>query len=138
MIRKEIVIAMIVLGLVGMACGLTAGLSGDNAGTGRPGPADMAPEAQSGERLFSERECKACHVAGAGVVAPPLAGLFGETVTLESGETVTVDEDYIRESILSPGEKIVLGYNPIMPDFEGEITEEELAALVEYIRSLKE
>jgi cytochrome c oxidase subunit 2 len=75
-------------------------------------------------------------VAAAGQVAPSLDGVFGESVPLENGETVIADEDYIRESILSPQEKIVAGYEPIMPSYEGRLSEEELEALVEYVKSL--
>jgi cytochrome c oxidase subunit II len=64
-------------------------------------------------------------------------GLFGKTVTTQSGESVTVDEAYIRESILQPSAKVVAGYQPIMPTFQGIVTEEQLLQLVEYVKSLK-
>ena len=63
-------------------------------------------------------------------------GLFGTTVTLQSGATVTADESYLRESILQPRANIVAGYQPIMPSFQGQINAEELTQLIAYIKSL--
>ena len=65
-----------------------------------------------------------------------LEGLFGKTVTLQSGETITVDEAYVRESILNPAAKIAAGFQPIMPTFQGLVTEEQLLELIEYVKSL--
>jgi cytochrome c oxidase subunit 2 len=136
MVRKEMLIIPIVLALAAMACGLFAEDPGDTVATVAKSLDAGSPDAQTGAELFSQNECTACHVKAAGVLAPPINGLYGETVTLETGETVTVDEDYLRESILTPEKKIVAGYNPIMPAFEGRISDAELAALVEYIKSL--
>ena len=66
-----------------------------------------------------------------------LAGLFGKSVTLQNGDTVAVDEAYVRESILQPSAKVVEGYQPIMPTFQGVVSEEQLVELVEYVKSLK-
>ena len=66
----------------------------------------------------------------------PLAGLFGEQVELADGQTVVADENYIRESILNPSAKVVKGYQPIMPSYQGRLTDEEVFALVTYIQSL--
>ncbi|HVG91265.1 MAG TPA: c-type cytochrome, partial [Alphaproteobacteria bacterium] len=44
---------------------------------------------------------------------------------------------YIRESILQPNAKIVAGYQPLMPTFQGQLTEEQIIALTAYIKSLK-
>jgi cytochrome c oxidase subunit 2 len=65
-----------------------------------------------------------------------LNGLFGSRVELASGEVVTADNAYVRESILDPTAKIVKGYPPIMPTFQGQVSEEQLLALTEYIKSL--
>jgi cytochrome c oxidase subunit 2 len=94
------------------------------------------PVAGAGEQLFTQLGCSSCHSGQPGAVGPPLAGLFGQTVTLEDGQTVTADENYIRESILLPQEKIVAGYEPVMPTYEGQISEEQLVQIVSYIRSL--
>jgi cytochrome c oxidase subunit II len=63
-------------------------------------------------------------------------GLFGSRVTLANGETVVADNAYIRESVLNPQAKIVAGFPPIMPTFQGQVSEEQLLALTEYIKSL--
>ena len=93
--------------------------------------------ASEGERLFAELTCNSCHRPDAQGRGPVLGGLFGTTVTLQNGETVPVDEAYIRESILQPSAKVVAGYQPIMPTFQGSVTEEQLLELVEYVKSLK-
>lgn len=100
------------------------------------GSQEGAPVAQAGEQLFQQLGCSSCHVPDSGVRAPSLVGLFGEPVPLESGETVIADEDYLRESILLPNEKIVAGYPPIMPTYEGQISQEQLLELVAYIKEL--
>lgn len=97
-----------------------------------------APEgslASAGEKLFADLACHTCHRPDAQSRGPVLDGLFGKTVTLQSGEMETVDEDYIRESILNPAAKIPAGYQPIMPAFQGLVTEEQVLQLVEYVKS---
>ena len=90
-----------------------------------------------GRGLFAKLACATCHRPGSDGRAPNLEGLFGRTVTLTDGRTVTADETYIRESILEPGKKVVMGYRPIMPVFKDQITEEQLVRLIEYIKSLR-
>ena len=75
--------------------------------------------------------------AATGARGPSLAGLFGKTVQLQNGETVVADETYIRESILNPQAKVVAGYQPIMPTFQGLVSEEQLLQLIAYIKSLR-
>ena len=65
-----------------------------------------------------------------------LNGVFGKQVLLTTGETVSVDDAYLRESIVSPVAKVVAGYQPVMPTFQGQLSEEQLIALVAYLRSL--
>jgi len=89
-----------------------------------------------GERLFQQLGCSTCHRSDGTGVGPALVGLFGQTVRLQSGETVLADEAYIRESVLNPTAKIVAGYQPLMPTFQGLISEEGLLQLIAYIRSL--
>jgi cytochrome c oxidase subunit 2 len=93
--------------------------------------------AEGGARLFASLACDTCHRPGSQGRGPVLDGLFGKTVSLLSGETVTADEAYIRESILNPSAKIVAGYQPIMPTFQGLVTEEQLLQLIEYVKSLQ-
>jgi len=99
-----------------------------------------APEgslASTGAKLFADLACNTCHRPDAQGRGPVLEGLFGKTVRLQSGETVTVDEAYVRESILIPAAKITAGFQPIMPTFQGLVTEEQLLALIEYVKSLR-
>jgi cytochrome c oxidase subunit II len=93
--------------------------------------------ASAGAKLFTDLACNTCHRPDAQGRGPVLEGLFGKTVTLQSGETMTVDEAYLRESILNPTARVAAGFQPIMPTFQGLVTEEQLLALVEYIKSLK-
>jgi len=95
----------------------------------------MSP-AQRGEKLFQDLGCNTCHRSDALARCPELGGLFGRPVQLQSGQTVTADEAYIRESILDPGAKVVAGYENIMPTFKGLVTEESILDLIAYIRSL--
>jgi cytochrome c oxidase subunit 2 len=93
--------------------------------------------ASTGAKLFQDLACNTCHRPDAQGRGPVLEGLFGKTVQLQSGETVTVDEAYVRESILMPSAKITAGFQPIMPTFQGLVTEEQLLALIEYVKSLQ-
>jgi cytochrome c oxidase subunit 2 len=98
-----------------------------------------APEgslASTGGKLFADLACNTCHRPDAQGRGPVLEGLFGKTVQLQNGESVSVDEAYVRESILTPSAKITAGFQPIMPTFQGLVTEEQLLALVEYVKSL--
>jgi cytochrome c oxidase subunit 2 len=93
--------------------------------------------ASAGEKLFSDLACNTCHRPDAQGRGPLLNGVFGQSVALQSGQTVTADEAYVRESILRPSAKVVNGFQPIMPTFQGLVSEEGLLELIEYIRSLK-
>src|SRR5882672_10938240 len=96
-----------------------------------------APEgslASTGAKLFADLACNTCHRPDAQGRGPVLEGLFGKTVQLQGGGTVTVDEAYVRESILTPSAKITGGFQPIMPTFQGLVTEEQLLALIEYVK----
>jgi cytochrome c oxidase subunit 2 len=92
--------------------------------------------AAAGEKLFTDLACITCHRDDAQARAPQLKGLFGHTVQLQGGATAVVDEAYIRESIVTPQAKIVNGFPPIMPTFQGLVTEEQLMQLIAYVRSL--
>jgi len=90
--------------------------------------------AQAGAKLFERYNCNTCHVGGGR--GPLLADLFGSTVQLENGQIVVVDEAYVRESILLSAAKVVAGYQPIMPAFQGQISETGVLQLIAYIQSL--
>jgi cytochrome c oxidase subunit 2 len=92
--------------------------------------------AENGQKLFDELACGNCHKPDGSGRCPSLTGVFGKTVQLAGGGTVKADEGYIRESILQPQAKIVAGYGPIMPTFQGLVTEEGVLQLIEYIKSL--
>ncbi|KQP67310.1 cytochrome B [Methylobacterium sp. Leaf112] len=92
--------------------------------------------AHAGERLFTERGCAGCHAPGSTIHAPDLAGLWGKTIPLEGGRTVTVDAAYIRDSILQPARDIAAGYAPIMPSYAGLLTDGEVQELTAYLRAL--
>jgi cytochrome c oxidase subunit 2 len=92
--------------------------------------------AENGEKLFQDLACGNCHKMDGSGRCPTLVGLFGRPVQLATGQTVTADEGYIRESILQPDAKVVAGYQPLMPTFQGLVTEEGVLQLVEYIKSL--
>jgi|ERR1700722_16341915 len=94
------------------------------------------PLSGTGQQVYAQLGCASCHRSDAPSRGPTLAGVFGSSVRLEDGRTVTADENYIRESILDPGAKIVNGYKPIMPTFQGLVSEEQLNALVAYVKSL--
>ena len=91
----------------------------------------------AGEKLFAEKACITCHFSNGTGRAPSLNGVFGGQVGLADGPTVTADDSYIRESILVPNAKIVRGYQPVMPTFQGQLTEEQIMALTAYIKSLQ-
>lgn len=95
------------------------------------------PLSARGERLFTELACNTCHLQDGSGRGPSLAGKFGTEELLATGAVVTVDEAYIRESILNPQAKLVAGYQAVMPTFQGLVNEEGIMALIEYIRSLQ-
>ena len=123
MTRKSIWLVLCVLMLTGLGCSLTA--QQENSSTS----GDI-----SGARMFKNFGCAGCHEDSN--QGPSLVGIYGKEEELDNGETVTVDEAYLRESILDPNAKIVKGYQPIMPNFDAQLDEDEVGILIEYIRSL--
>jgi cytochrome c oxidase subunit 2 len=94
------------------------------------------PLSATGEKIFAELGCATCHRSDAQGRGPNLQGVFGHPVQLEDGRSLTADENYLRECILDPGAKRVKGFQPIMPTFQGLVTEEQVNALVAYIKAL--
>jgi cytochrome c oxidase subunit 2 len=94
--------------------------------------------ASNGQQLFQQLGCATCHRFDTQGRGPNLVGVFGKPVLLDDGRTVVADENYVRESILNPGAKIVAGFKPIMPTFQGQVSEENLMALVAYVKSLSQ
>jgi cytochrome c oxidase subunit 2 len=95
-----------------------------------------SPLAQEGGNLFRELGCSGCHGNGSRVRAPLLEGLYGSPVPLADGSIVTADDKYIRDSILLPRSQVAAGYEPVMPSFEGKVSEDQLLRLVAYIKSI--
>ncbi len=92
---------------------------------------------EAGKDLFQNKlGCASCHQGGKDQRGAVLEGLYGHEVKLTNGQTVIADDKYIRESILTPGGQIVEGYQPIMPAFKGQVTEEQIVQLIAYIKSL--
>ncbi len=92
--------------------------------------------AAQGKALFDNLGCSGCHTPGAAVRAPPLTGLYGQPTPLEGGRVVTADDQYIRDSILDPNRDVAAGYQPIMPTYAGQVSEDDLLKLVAYVKSL--
>jgi cytochrome c oxidase subunit 2 len=91
----------------------------------------------AGEKLFSEKSCSTCHVGDGSGRAPSLNGVYGGKVRLADGSTVTADDSYIRESLMLPNAKIVAGFQPLMPSYQGQLTEDQILSLITYIKSLQ-
>jgi cytochrome c oxidase subunit II len=94
--------------------------------------------ASQGEKLFQQFGCVTCHRPDSGARGPNLQGLYGRPVRLTDNRVVIADDNYIRESILQPNAKIVSGFQPIMPTFQGVVSEEGLIQITEYLKSLSE
>jgi cytochrome c oxidase subunit 2 len=92
--------------------------------------------AQSGEKLFRELGCSGCHVGNSAIHAPPLEGLYERQVSLSDGTFVRADDKYIRDAILLPASQVTVGYQPLMPTYQGRISEDELLQLIAYIKSI--
>jgi cytochrome c oxidase subunit 2 len=100
------------------------------------GRSTMTPVAM-GAALFTQFQCSTCHKPDRTGRGPSLVGIAGQTIALGDGRSVVADDTYLRESILNPQAKVVQGYQPIMPVFQGLMTEEQVLQLVAYIKSLK-
>lgn len=99
--------------------------------------ARMSP-AEAGEVLFRRHGCAGCHsVDGTARQGPTLKGVWGQQHTFTNAPPATVDDNYIRESIMDPMAKIRQGYQPVMPTFKGRLKDDEITALIEYIKTLK-
>jgi cytochrome c oxidase subunit 2 len=92
--------------------------------------------ADRGGALFQQLACNTCHLDTGQGRGPSLSNIWGKPVELSDGSTVIVDEAYVRESILNSQAKVVRGFQPLMPTFQGLISEEGLVSLIEYVRSL--
>ncbi len=97
------------------------------------------PPAEAGKMLYQRRGCAQCHsIDGTAGTGPSLKGIFGATHTMADGSSVTVDDNYIRESILDPAAKIRSGFRPVMATYKGLVSDEDITALIEFIKSTSE
>jgi cytochrome c oxidase subunit 2 len=108
-----------------------------NAGTGAaPVVAVSSNEpGAAGKAVLEAQGCRACHQIGNTTLAPELEGIYGTQVPLASGGSVKADDNYLRESILISTAKIVKGYQPVMPAFQGIMKEDDVKAVIDYIKS---
>ena len=98
---------------------------------------ETLPPDEAGEKLFVARGCPQCHsVDGSAGIGPSFQGLYGSSHALADGSSVTVDETYVRESILDPQVKITAGYEPVMPTYQGRLKDEEITAVIAYMKTL--
>ncbi len=93
--------------------------------------------AQNGERLFASMGCHQCHSGNAAARGPNLAGVYGTKLTMNDGSQVLVNDAYLRDAILNPSQHVTAGFAPIMPTYQGQISEDGLIDLVEYLKGLK-
>jgi len=91
-----------------------------------------------GKLLFDKEGCNTCHsLDGTPRTGPSLLGRYGSRELLEGGSEVLVDDNYVRESLMDPATKVVRGYQPVMPTFRGRLTDKQVDALIDFIKSLK-
>ena len=92
--------------------------------------------AQNGERLFASMGCNSCHSGTAAARGPNLAGVYGSKLTLTNGSQVVVNDAYLRDAILNPSQHVTAGFAPIMPTYQGQISEDGLIDLVEFVKTM--
>jgi cytochrome c oxidase subunit 2 len=109
------------------------GVTGAGVANASTGPVSVTA---AGEGLFGQLGCATCHQAAGGALGPSLVGVAGKDVALDGGGRATADDDYLRESILTPQSKVVAGFKPVMPTFKGQVSEEQILQLIAYIKSL--
>jgi cytochrome c oxidase subunit 2 len=97
------------------------------------------PPAQAGSEMYKKFGCVQCHtIDGKANTGPTFKGVFGSRVTMSDGSTVSVDENYVRESIMDPQAKIVRGFQGVMPTFKGKITDEQITWIIAYLKTLSD
>lgn len=100
-------------------------------------PEGMSLE-EAGANLYKSRACNTCHSTDGSVgVAPSFKGIFGNIENLADGSSLTVDENYLRKSILNPQAQVVAGFAPVMPTYQNVLNDRQIDALIAYIKSLK-
>lgn len=97
---------------------------------------DTSESVEMGKKVFSDLGCVACHGPSSGILGPDLSGIYGKQVALSDGTKIKADEDYLKESILNPSAKITSGYAPLMPTFQGNVSQAQLGHLIDYLKSI--
>ncbi|MEK9726875.1 MAG: cytochrome c oxidase subunit II, partial [Candidatus Margulisiibacteriota bacterium] len=98
---------------------------------------DTIPLSESGKQIYSKKGCNACHsIDGTDMVGPTWKDLFDKNRDFTDGTTGIANEVYLKESILYPQVKIVKGYQPVMPSYQGLLVDKEIEAIIEYIKEL--
>lgn len=96
------------------------------------------PLAELGKKVYEGKACNACHsIDGSAKAGPTFKGLWGKSETLADGSSVKVDENYIRESILNPNAKVVKGFQPVMPTFQGSLKDRHIEGFIEFLKAQK-
>lgn len=97
------------------------------------------PPAEAGAALYKKKGCAQCHsIDGTGGVGPTFQGAFGSKRVFADGSTTAMDENYVRMSLLEPRAQVVAGFDPVMPTFQGRLKENEITALIAYLKSLSQ
>jgi mono/diheme cytochrome c family protein len=118
--------------------GAAAAAAKARAATEAPAPTAGLTGAALGHKLYTSLACVTCHTTdGSRGLAPTFKGVYGSTVALSDGSKVTVDDAYIKESILNPQAKLVQGFAPVMPSFTGRVSPEDLDALCAYLKTVR-
>jgi cytochrome c oxidase subunit 2 len=101
-----------------------------------PAQANLAVQ---GQRLAVAIGCVKCHsVDGTPHIGPSWLNMYGRTATFTDGTSLKVDEAYMTQSIMDPLAKVVAGYDPVMPSYQNKLAGPEIAALLEYMKSLRQ
>lgn len=102
------------------------------------GPVAGETMADYGKKLYTSRACNTCHsIDGTPNTGPTFKGAYGRTETLADGTTIVVDENYIRESLLEPTKKVVSGFQPVMPTYQGILKQQQIDALIEFLKTVQ-
>lgn len=105
----------------------------------KPEGVSVSPLVTRGKKLYADKGCNACHSeTGQTLIGPTPLGAFGKEREFADGSKIKMDENYIRQSVMDPQAKVVKGFPPVMPSFKGQLSDEDVNALVAYMKSLSD